>query len=251
MTAGGVGPGAGRPVRTPWWKVKEARVADREARRLKEAADRAQEVADEKRKALDAPVAGSSGPSAPGPSGVARAGGVRGGPRGGFSVVAPRGGRGSRGASWGRGAGPNISTRGSFVRQPSTFHRPHSTPRPSFAPTFHPPPRVHAPVPQQSVAPLPLAPAPASLDTSMLSLLTSLTSSLGEWAHQNPAALSGGGAPSPVASVPAPAASPPGPAPVRYLAADYRVADGSVAQVTDVMGPAQGWNDPVAPPPRR
>ena len=88
----------------------------------------------------------------------------------------------------------------------------------------------------------------------MLSLLSSMASSLGEWARQNPAALSslsGGGAPSPVASLPAPAASPPGPAPVRYLAADYRVAEQGVTQVTDVMGPARGWSDPAAPPPRR
>ena len=88
----------------------------------------------------------------------------------------------------------------------------------------------------------------------MLSLLSSMASSLGEWARQNPAALSslsGGGAPSPVASVSAPAASPPGPAPVRYLAADYRVAEQNVTQVTDVLGPAQGWQDPAAPPPRR
>ena len=228
-------------------------MADREARRLKEAADRAQEVADVKRKALDAPVAGSSGPSAPGPSGVARAGGVRGGPRGGFSVVAPRGGRGSRGAGWGRGAGPNLSTRGSFARQPSTSHWPHSTPRPSIASSFHAPPRMHAPVAQQPPAPFAPPPAPASLDSSMLSLLSSMASSLGEWARQNPAALSslsGGGAPSPIVPASAPVASPPGPAPVRYLAADYRVADGSVAQWTDVAGPARGQEDPAAPPPR-
>ena len=87
----------------------------------------------------------------------------------------------------------------------------------------------------------------------MLSLLSSMASSLGEWARQNPAALSslsGGGAPSPVVPASAPVASPPGPAPVRYLAADYRVADGSVAQWTDVVGPAREQEDPAAPPPR-
>ena len=241
-------------MKAPWWKVKEVRVADREAKRLKEAADRAQGIAEEKRRSLESPVAGSSGPSAPGPSGVTRAGGVRGGPRGGLSVVTPRGGRGFRGAGWGRGAGPDTSTRGSFVRQPTTFHRPHSTPRPCTAPIFHPPPRVQAPSSQHPPALSAPPSAPASLDTSMLSLLTSLTSSLGEWARQNPAALSslsGGGAPSPVVPASAPLASPPGPAPIRYLANDYRVADGTVSQVTDVVGPARGWEDPAAPPPRR
>ena len=92
----------------------------------------------------------------------------------------------------------------------------------------------------------------------MLSLLSSLTSSLGEWARQNPAALSslsGGGAPSPVvpaqAPAPLPVASPSVPAPVRYLAADYRVGEGSVGQVTDVMGPARVWSDAAPLPPRR
>ena len=91
----------------------------------------------------------------------------------------------------------------------------------------------------------------------MLSLLSSLTSTMGEWARQNPGALSslsGGGAPSPVVQSPpvasAPVASPPAPAPVRYLAADYRVGEGSVAQVTDVIGPAQPWSE-ATPPPRR
>ena len=92
----------------------------------------------------------------------------------------------------------------------------------------------------------------------MLALLSSLTSTVGEWARQNPAALStltSGGASSPVvpqqATASAPAASPPVSAPVRYLAADYRVSEGTVAQVTDVMGPAQGWSDAAAPAPRR
>ena len=92
----------------------------------------------------------------------------------------------------------------------------------------------------------------------MLSLISSITSSLGEWARQNPQALSslsGGGAPSPIAAhpvaIPAPAVSPPVQAPVRYLAADYRVGEGSVSQVTDVLGPAQPWSDAAAPPPRR
>ena len=240
-TAGGAGSGGKTPARMPWWRVKEVKEADREAKRLREAAERAQLVADEKRSSLSAPV-GSSGPSVPGPSGVACAGGVRGGPRGGMSVATPRGGRGFRGAGWGRGTGPGFATRGSFVRQPSTFYRPHSTPRPALASTFHTPSILQAPAPQPPLALSAPPPPPASIDSSMLSLLSSLTSSLGEWARQNPAALSslsGGGAPSPVASVLTPAASPPVQAPVRYLAHDYRVAEGDVSQVTDVAGPAR------------
>ena len=246
-------PGEGKPKRTPWWVEKEVKEAEKEAKKLKEAADRAQLLASQKRAALEG--AGSSVPSEPGPSGTAGVGG-RGGPSGGVAAsVAPRGGRGPRGIVRGRGAGPGFSTRGSF-RQPTTQRMPHSTPRQAFPASIHPPSRMHAPSFQQPPTPLAPPAAPASLDSSMLSLLASMTSTLGEWARQNPAALSSlSGAPSPVvaapSSAPLPAASPSAPAPVRYLAADYRVGEGSVGQVTDVLGPAQGWSDAAAPAPRR
>ena len=242
----------------PWWAVKEAKKAEREVKRLEEEVGKARKLAAEKRQSLSGlPAPGSSDPPAPGPSGVVGVGRGRGGPRGGASaVVAPRGGRGPRGSVRGRGAGPVFSHRGSFV-QPTTFYTPHSTPRPHMAPIRYPPPAVHAPILQ---SPATLAPpsAPASLDSSVLSLASSLTATLGEWARQHPgvlSALSGGGTPTSVAPLPGAAsalvASPPVPAPVRYLAADYRVNDGTVAQIVDTVESPRGRDDVAAPPPRR
>ena len=243
----------------PWWVVKEAKEAEKEAKRLEEAAEKARALAASKRLSLEGPrSAGSSAPPTPGPSGVAGAGRGRGGPRGGASAsVAPRGGRGSRGFVRGRGAGSVHSTRGSFV-QPTTSYRPNSTPRPPFAPSAPTCSRVHTPVAPHPPAHFAPPPAPASLDSSVLSLASSLTATLGEWARQHPgvlSALSGGGAPSPVASAPGATssllASPPVSAPVRYLAADYRVGEGSVAQVVDTLEASRGQGDVAAPPPRR